>query len=305
MTSRRQLLHQRTRYHLSPLHLRLKNLHPTQVTAQLRQTKQDPGIISQGDNNKQLEEEVQNLRALNENLKKENQSLKRDVKALEIDLALQRENEQMLSSLKNHMAKKLEEKEILIAEQNGQLKALKNELSKEKERTHSNREEFVTLDAPFDKKKLEKRISEERQKVASCMREEEKLRGELKQQRINLTMIKSGINQLIRDPTTPSSLIHSLKLLRHSSMFSLADTAGGPQEKKIKLEGNVKEENQEYFEHASVKDDAPPNFESEQVGQKDLEVSESVASVTNFGDDGCGNSEGGNRREPWSLDDGI
>ena len=67
----------------------------------------------------------------------------------------------------------------------------------------------------------------------------EKLRGELKQHRINLTMIESGINQLINDPTTPSSLIHSLKLLRHSSMCSLADTAGGPQEKKIKLEGNV------------------------------------------------------------------
>ena len=265
------------------------------ATAQLRQNQQDPGIISQGNNNKQLEEEVQNLRALNENLKKETGSLQRDVKALKRDLALQRENEEMLSSLKNQMAKKLEEKEIFIAEQNGQLKALKNELSQEKERTHSNKEEIVTLDAPFDKKKLEKRISQERKKLASCVREEEKLRGELKQHRINLTMIESGINQLINDPTTPSSLIHSLKLLRHSSMFSLAATKEeGPQEKIIKLEGGVKEEYQEYFEHASVKQDAhPPEFESELDGPKD-----SGTSVTNLGDDGCGIPEGGNRREP-------
>ena len=105
---------------------------------------------------------------------------------------------------------------------------------------------------------LEQRVSEQRKKLTSCMREEERLKSELKQHRVNLTMIKSGINQLICDPTTPSSMVQSLKVLRHSSVYSLADTREGPLEKKVKLEGkgNVKEE---YFEHV----DAPLKCESD------------------------------------------
>ena len=97
---------------------------------------------------------------------------------------------------------------------------------------------------------LETRISEQRKNLTSCMRKEENLRSELKHHTLNLAMIKSGINQLIRDPTTPTLMIHSLKLLRHSSMFSSTNiTEDGPLEKKIKVEESLKEEYREYFEH--------------------------------------------------------
>ena len=94
------------------------------------------------------------------------------------------------------------------------------------------------------------------------MRKEENLRSELKHHTLNLAMIRSGINQLIQDPTTPTEMIHSLKLLRHSSMFSSTNiTEDGPLEKKIKVEESLKEE---YFEHPNGKQDASPEFEMEQ-----------------------------------------
>ena len=48
-------------------------------------------------------------------------------------------------------------------------------------------------------------------------KEKEKLRSEVKQQLVNLTMMRSSLNNF-----TPTLMIHSLKMLRHSSMFSLA-----------------------------------------------------------------------------------
>ena len=255
------------------------------VTADLTRATQALSSLSK-DRNK-LAEEVHNIKPLNENLAKEAESLQRDVKALKEDQALQREKEQMFSSLKNHMAKKLEEKEVVIAEKNGQLKAVKNELFQEKERAQSTEEDIITLDAPFDKQNrmLEQRISEQRKKLSSSMRKEERLKSEVKQHTTNLAMIKCGVNQLVNDPTTPSSVIRSLMLLKHSSMFSIEDTKEGPEEKKVKLE--VKEEYQEYFEHAHVKQDNPPAPETEQEGLKNLEVSEGAqmgVSVTEVGD---------------------
>ena len=104
-----------------------------------------------------------------ENLAKEAESLQKDVKTLKEDQALQREKEQMFSSLKNHMAKKLEEKEVVIAEKNGQLKAVKNELYQEKQKAQIMEEDIITLDAPFDKQNrmLEQKISEQRKKLVS------------------------------------------------------------------------------------------------------------------------------------------
>ena len=154
--------------------------------------------------------------------------------------------------------KKLQEKEVVVAELKGQLEAL------ERENSQSNTKDIITLDdQPFNKehKMLETRISEQRKNLTSCMRKEENLRSELKHHTLNLAMIKSGINQLIRDPTTPTLMIHSLKLLRHSSMFSSTNTEDGPLEKKIKVEESLKEE---YFEHPNGKQDASPEFEMEQ-----------------------------------------
>ena len=253
------------------------------VTADL--TRATEALSSLNKDRSKLEEKVQNLtplQTLNENLTKRVETLQREVKTLKEDQALQREKEKLFSSLKNHMAKKLEESEISIAQQSGQLKALKNELSQERQRAQTTEEDVITLDAPFDKKNriLEQRISEQRKKLASCMREEERLKSELKQHTVNLAMIKCGVNQLVNDPTTPLSMIHSLKLLRHSSMFSLAETKEEPKEKRLKLEENVKEEYQEYFEHAGEKQDAPPTCEAEQDCPKDLGTLEAQIGVS-------------------------
>ena len=167
------------------------------------------------------------------------------------------------------MAKKLQEKEVVVAELKGQLEALKNQ---ERENSQSNTKDIITLDdQPFNKehKMLETRISEQRKNLTSCMRKEENLRSELKHHTLNLAMIKSGINQLIRDPTTPTLMIHSLKLLRHSSMFSSTNTKDGPLEKKIKVEESLKEEYREYFEHPNGKQDVSPEFEMEQDQPKE------------------------------------
>ena len=51
-------------------------------------------------------------------------------------------------------------------------------------------------------------------------KEKEKLRSEVKQQLVNLTMMRSSLNNF-----TPTLMIHSLKMLRPSSMFSLVDQA--------------------------------------------------------------------------------
>ena len=89
------------------------------------------------------------------------------------------------------MAKKLEEKEIVIAEQNGQLKAVKNELSQEKERLIATKKKLSPLMLRLTKRCWKKEVQK---KLARGVR------GELKQHKIKL------------------------KLLRHSSMFSLEKT---------------------------------------------------------------------------------
>jgi len=216
---------------------------------------------------KRLDEEVENLEPLkevNEKLTQETKRLQVEVKALKEEQTLQLEKEKLLTSLKDRLTTRLEEKEITIAESKGQLRALKNELSQEKQRSHCLDNDMITIDhLPSDKKTkvLESRISDQRKKLASCSREEERLRSEVRQHSVNLTMIKSGINQLISDPFTPSSMIHSLKLLRYSSMFSAADVSQGPQAKRVKIEKDIKEE---YFEPASPKQQDPPEIEPDE-----------------------------------------
>jgi len=213
---------------------------------------------------KRLDEEVENLEPLkevNEKLTQETKRLQVEVKALKEEQTLQLEKEKLLTSLKDRLTTRLEEKEITIAESRGQLRALKNELSQEKQRSHCLDNDMITIDhLPDDKKTkvLESRISDQRKKLASCSREEERLRSEIRQHSVNLAMIKSGINQLISDPFTPSSMIHSLKLLRYSSMFSAADVSQGPQAKRVKIEKDIKEE---YFEPASPKQQDPLEIE--------------------------------------------
>ena len=205
-------------------------------------------------NKEELEEEVQNLRpmaVLNENLRKEMEKSQKDVEALRRDRAKERnENEEMFSSLKNEMAKKLEEKEKVIVGQNSQLKALKTELSQEKQLTQS-----IKGDVPLEKNMLERKNSEQRKELSRYRSEIEHSQSELKKHRVNLTMMKSGLNILIGDPATPSSMVESLKLLRRSAMLvdiekkikaekrPKDEYQEGPLEKKVKLE-----EKQEYFE---------------------------------------------------------
>ena len=223
---------------------------------------------------KRLEEEVENLKplqVLNENLMKENESLRGEVQAVKEDQATQLEKERLLTSLQECLNKKLQEKEVIVAESKGQLQALRNELLEEKQRICLENE-IITLDAPYDKKNklLESRISDQRKRLFKCEREEERLRSEVRQHLVNLAMIKSGINQLISDPSTPTSMIHSLKLLRHSSMFSAADAFEGPDAKKVKIERDIKEE---YFEHVDIKRQVTPDIKTNQLESEGSVVS--------------------------------
>ena len=221
-------------------------------------------------NKEELEEEVQNLRpmaVLNKNLRKEMEKSQKDVEALRRDRAKERnENEEMFSSLKNEMAKKLEEKEKVIVGQNSQLKALNTELSQEKQRTRS-----IEGDVPLEKNMLERKISEQGKELSRYRSEIEHSQSELKKHRVNLTMMKSGLNILIGDPTTPSSMVESLKLLRRSAMLvdiekkikaekrPKDEYQEGPLEKKVKLE-----EKQEYFEE-HVKQEQTDGEEAENI----------------------------------------
>ena len=193
------------------------------------------------------------------------------MQAVKEDQATQLEKERLLTSLQECLNKKLQEKEVIVAESKGQLQALRNELLEEKQRICLENE-IITLDAPYDKKSklLESRISDQRKRLFKCEREEERLRSEVRQHLVNLAMIKSGINQLISDPSTPTSMIHSLKLLRHSSMFSAADAFEGPDAKKVKIERDIKEE---YFEHVDIKRQATPDVKANQLESEGSVVS--------------------------------
>ena len=91
---------------------------------------------------------------------------------------------------------------------------------------------------------------------------------------VNLKMIRSGINVLISDQATPASVVQSLKLLKHTASFSMSKYGDGVQEKKIRLEENLKEEYQEYFEPINVKQEDLIGCNSEQGDQTDIEAPE-------------------------------
>ena len=118
----------------------------------------------------------------------------------------------------------------------------------------------IIINEPYNKKiKVpESGILNQRKNLGSPSREEERLRSEVRQLSVNLAMIKSGINHLISDPSTPSSMIHSLKLLKHSSTFSAADASEGSEATRVKIEKDIKEE---YFELESPKQEVPPKDE--------------------------------------------
>ena len=103
-------------------------------------------------------------------------------------------------------------------------------------------------------------------------KEREILRAELRQHMVNLKMIRSGINALISDQATPASVVQSLKLLKHTASFSMSKYGDGVQEKKIKLEENLKEEYQEYFESINVKREDLVRCNSAQGYQTDLRL---------------------------------
>ena len=92
-----------------------------------------------------------------------------------------------------------------------------------------------------ENKELREEAEDLRKKVATARRKEERLRAERNQHNLKLTMMKSGIDQLMKDPTIPSSMLQSLKLLQHSANFSLSTEQNhcSPPQKKIKLERDV------------------------------------------------------------------
>ena len=79
------------------------------------------------------------------------------------------------------------------------------------------------------------------------------MRAERNQHNLRLAMVKSGIDQLIKDPTIPSSMVQSLKLLRHSANFSTIteETHRSSPQKRIKLERDV-EDDVKLGEHVTV-----------------------------------------------------
>ena len=121
-----------------------------------------------------------------------------------------------------------------------------------------NKEEVIILNSheneemDRENKELKEKLSSVREKMKNCIRREERLNSELKRHSLALTMLKSGISQMMKDKGTPPALIQSLKLLKHSANFSSSD--GGPSEKKIKLEEIVEIDDVkgEYFEDISA-----------------------------------------------------
>ena len=107
-----------------------------------------------------------------------------------------------------------------------------------------------------ENKDLRGEAEELRKKLATTRRREERLRAERNQHNLKLTMMKSGIDQLIKDPTIPSSMVQSLKLLRYSANFSMSteENHRSPLQKRIKLERDIElEDDVKLKEH--VKDE--------------------------------------------------
>ena len=213
------------------------------------------------------------LQTANEALTREKENIQRENTELKEDIALQMEKEQLFSNLKNHLIEKLAEKEALIAQQNGQLEALKIEISSVRDRACSDEGDINTSYALLDHD-LQQKDTRQRKRLNIFSKEDEILRAELRQHMVNLKMIRSGINALISDQATPASVVQSLKLLKHTASFSMSKYGDGVQEKKIKLEGNLKEEYQEYFESINVKREVLVRCNSAQGDQTDLETQE-------------------------------
>ena len=209
------------------------------------------------------------LQTANEALTREKENVQRENTELKEDIALQMEKGQ----LKNHLIEKLAEKEALIAQQNGQLEALKIEISSIRDRACSDEGDINTSYALLDHD-LQQKNTRQRKRPNIFSKEDEKLRAELRQHMVNLKMIRSGINALISNQATPASVVQSLKLLKHTASFSMSKYGDGVQEKKIKIEENLKEEYQEYFESINVKREDLVRCNSAQGDQTDLETPE-------------------------------
>ena len=138
--------------------------------------------------------------------------------------------------------------------------------------TDDHKEDIIVLNS-YDKDKLDRennelkgKLSSMRNKLKNSVQREERLNSELRRHNLALTMMKSGINQMIKDKATPPSMIQSLKLLKHSANFSSSD---GPSEKKIKLEEHVEIDDVkgEYFEDILVKQETPNEGTAEEKRQ--------------------------------------
>ena len=101
-----------------------------------------------------------------------------------------------------------------------------------------------------ENRELREEAVELQKKLATSRRRVERLRAERNQHNLKLAMVKSEIDQLIKDPTIPSSMVQSLKLLRHSADFS---SQWSPPQKRIKLERDVElEDDVKLGEHVTV-----------------------------------------------------
>ena len=92
---------------------------------------------------------------------------------------------------------------------------------------------------------------------------------QLRQHKMFLTMIESGLSQLIRDEETPESMLGSLSALKHYTTFPIDSMQ--PLNKRIKTSGIPKvekQEEEEYFEDDTIKiepmDESPAEVSSSQ-----------------------------------------
>ena len=94
------------------------------------------------------------------------------------------------------------------------------------------------------------------------MTSENLLISQQKQQKMFLTMIDSGLSQLIQDEETPETMRGPLKVLKHYTKFEDKDAT--PPKKIIKVE----KQDQEYFEYDDTKKEPMESEESAQVPEQ-------------------------------------
>ena len=131
------------------------------------------------------------LQTANEALTREKENVQRENTELKEDIALQMEKEQLSSNLKNHLIEKLAEKEALITQQNGQLEALKIEISSVRDRACSDEGDINTSYALLDHD-LQQKNTKQKKRLNGFAKVDEILRAELRQHMVNLKMIRSG-----------------------------------------------------------------------------------------------------------------